>query len=248
MPSSLSDIQVGLSAFYAAAFPSREHVRICDVIKIGEGWESEICGFRMEHEQAGERMSEDLILRIYQGDRAAQKAAREFNGMRRLHQEGFPVPRVSQLVTENSPFGKPFVIMDRIVGRTMADVLAESSQARMLQLLNCFCEMFVQLHALDWRPFVSDPAPYETVGPISLWLSGRREFIHQLRVDAFDPVFDWLGERRSEVPCERLAVIHGDYHPYNVLVRDDGVAFVIDWTNIRVSDFRFDLAWTLLLT
>ena len=38
-----------------------------------------------------------------------------------------------------------------------------------------------------------------------------------------------------------------DYHPYNILIREDGAAFVIDWTNLDVSDYRLDLAWTLLL-
>src|SRR5205823_3819424 len=41
--------------------------------------------------------------------------------------------------------------------------------------------------------------------------------------------------------------IHWDYLPGNVLLRADGAAYVIDWTQIEVSDFRFDLAWTLLL-
>jgi aminoglycoside phosphotransferase (APT) family kinase protein len=38
-----------------------------------------------------------------------------------------------------------------------------------------------------------------------------------------------------------------DYHPYNILLRCDGAAFVIDWTSAQVSDYRLDLAWTLLL-
>jgi aminoglycoside phosphotransferase (APT) family kinase protein len=38
-----------------------------------------------------------------------------------------------------------------------------------------------------------------------------------------------------------------DYHPHNVLVRDDGRAFVIDWPNAAISDYRLDLAWTLVL-
>ncbi len=31
------------------------------------------------------------------------------------------------------------------------------------------------------------------------------------------------------------------------MLRDDGKAFVIDWTSIDVGDFRMDLAWTILL-
>jgi len=43
-------------------------------------------------------------------------------------------------------------------------------------------------------------------------------------------------------------VIHGDFHPANVLLKDDGTAAVIDWGGAAVSDYRTDLAWTLLLT
>ena len=33
----------------------------------------------------------------------------------------------------------------------------------------------------------------------------------------------------------------------NVILKPDGAAVVIDWTQIQVSDPRFDLGWTLLL-
>jgi aminoglycoside phosphotransferase (APT) family kinase protein len=41
--------------------------------------------------------------------------------------------------------------------------------------------------------------------------------------------------------------MHGDFHYQNILLRDDGSAAVIDWTTLRVSDPRMDLAWTLVL-
>jgi len=65
---------------------------------------------------------------------------------------------------------------------------------------------------------------------------------------AFSPVLDWLDERREQVPCRRPAPIHWDFHPGNVILKPDGAAVVIDWTQIQVSDPRFDLGWTLLLT
>ena len=53
--------------------------------------------------------------------------------------------------------------------------------------------------------------------------------------------------RRYEVPCTRPAPVHWDFHPGNVILKPDGAAVVIDWTQIQVSDQRFDLGWTLLL-
>ncbi len=49
------------------------------------------------------------------------------------------------------------------------------------------------------------------------------------------------------MPCGRLAITHGDYHPNNVLLRLDGSPVVIDWGAVAIADPRRDLAWTLLL-
>ena len=70
---------------------------------------------------------------------------------------------------------------------------------------------------------------------------------HSLQNHVFDPALDWLQAKIQDVRFGAPSVIHLDYHPYNVLLREDGAAFVIDWTNAQVSDYRLDLAWTLLL-
>jgi aminoglycoside phosphotransferase (APT) family kinase protein len=107
------------------------------------------------------------------------------------------------------------------------------------------------LHALDWRAFVSDMARYEGQGPyafIDQWLSEAHAALERFPPSGFSRVLQWLEARRDQVPCQRPSPIHWDYHPGNVLLRDDGSAVVIDWTQIGASDSRFDLAWTLLLT
>ena len=62
------------------------------------------------------------------------------------------------------------------------------------------------------------------------------------------PVLTWLRERRDQVLCQRPAIVHWDFHPQNILLRADDTPVVIDWTQIRLSDARFDLAWTLMLS
>jgi Ser/Thr protein kinase RdoA (MazF antagonist) len=63
----------------------------------------------------------------------------------------------------------------------------------------------------------------------------------------FQIVIRWLESRRDLVPCERNAPVHQDFHPDNILEDQDGKLYVIDWTNFEISDYRFDLAWTLTL-
>lgn len=82
---------------------------------------------------------------------------------------------------------------------------------------------------------------------IDQWLNEARGALERFPLPGFLRMMEWLEARREQVPCQHPSPVHLDYHPNNVLLRDDGSAVVIDWTQIGVSDARFDLAWTLLL-
>ena len=56
-----------------------------------------------------------------------------------------------------------------------------------------------------------------------------------------------LGERLRASATGRPAVLHGDYHPLNVLLENGHVSGVLDWTNVQVGDRRADLARTLTI-
>jgi aminoglycoside phosphotransferase (APT) family kinase protein len=106
------------------------------------------------------------------------------------------------------------------------------------------------LHQLDWRPFVDAVAHHHVQAPygcVERSLRHMRDGLAQFSLWGFWPIVEWLEARRGTVPCRQPALVHGDFHPYNILLRPDGSAVVIDWTGFQVTDARFDLAWTLLL-
>ena len=249
IPSGEDEILNALMRLWEDQFPARENIRIQDLMRISDGWENDVYAFTVEYEDAAGQTREDLILRIYPGDDARQKSAREFHTMKRLHGVGFPVPEVLLLACDNSPFGKPCIVMEKIQGRSMGEALGESSDPEKHVLLERFCQLFVDLHALDWRPIASDPLlPGEDSSTlIKRQLSRWQDYAHALQETAFDPVFAWLQEHIPDIRFNRLSVLHWDYHPGNILIREDGAPFVIDWGGVLVSDFRLDLAWTLLL-
>src|SRR6266571_7217187 len=262
-------MQSSLQAYYARAFPANQGLQVKDLIRITAGWESEMYAFDVEYGPAEDRRREALVLRLYPGDHAYAKAAHEFHSMRHLHQAGYPVPSVHILERTNSPFGKPFVIMERIPGQVMGPLLSSARGEQQRELLTRFCVLFVQLHRLDWRPFVNDvardatpvhiPDPRHLVatfvndvtrGPygfVDRSLRRAHDALTQFSLWGFLPIVAWLEERREAVSCRQPALVHGDFHPNNILLRADGAAVVIDWAGLQVSDARFDLAWTLLL-
>jgi len=129
-------------------------------------------------------------------------------------------------------------------------LLFGSHQEKQEELLTLFTELFVRLHRLDWRPFVGDVATDDPGDPhtfVDRELDRWRPYLAGFPQSGFMAVMEWLASRRGQVPCLQPSPIHWDYHPGNVLLRDDGSAVVVDWTQLDVSDSRFDLAWTLVL-
>jgi len=262
----IDDMQSRLQAYCASAFPAKRNVKVSDLTNITAGWESEMYSFDVEYTRPAGRQREELILRLYPRDDGHRKSAHEFYSMSQLRKAGYPVPQVLILERENSPFGKPFVIMERIKGQVLWPVLFGSSAERKQELLTLFCKLFVQLHALDWRsfdcaqdkpfdyaqgkPFADDVAGYDRGDPyafVNRELGRWRSYLARFPESDFVPVVEWLEARREQVPCLRPSPIHWDFHPANLLLRDDGSAVVVDWTQLDISDLRFDLAWTLLL-
>ena len=244
----IDEVLASLVAYYAGAFPGRQGIRISELIPISEGWESDMYAFTLESGPEGARQHEELVLRLYSGADAHIKSAREWRGMGLLHDAGYPVPQVMLLERDESSFGRPFLVMERIHGRQMWPVWFRSPEETQQDLLTLFCRLFVRLHTLEWQPFVQEPASFDALDPYALLdreLDRMRPYVESFPISGFLPVIAWLEERR--VPCRRPSVIHWDYHPANILLREDGSAVVVDWTQVDVSDSRFDLAWTLLL-
>ncbi len=60
------------------------------------------------------------------------------------------------------------------------------------------------------------------------------------------PALDWIVEHRPKKP-ERLAILHGDFHPLNILVLKGKVSGVLDWSTFLIGDPALDVAITRFL-
>ena len=245
------DIQGCLQAYYSNFVAEMVEPQISNLDCISTGWESDIYSFVLEQGVTNQPERKELILRIYSGKGAPHRSAREYHGMNQLHSADFPVPQVLLLERENSPFGKPFVIMEKIDGVLLGPLISRSgTQDNKQELIALFCSLLLRIHQLDWRPFVEDVSKYETDNPFKIIdseLNERRTLCDRCPASGFLPVLEWLEQRRDLVPCSAPSLVHLDFHLTNVLVCADGSPFVIDWGQLDVSDFRFDLAWTSLL-
>jgi hypothetical protein len=101
-----------------------------------------------------------------------------------------------------------------------------------------------------WRPFEDlskNELPRDLHATLNQALTREWQLIRQHSLDGFLPVIEWLRQRCENVPCRQSSLTHGDFHPFNVLIRDHDAMTVIDWTYFRIVDRRLDLANTLMI-
>ncbi|MFW9927107.1 MAG: phosphotransferase family protein [Candidatus Thorarchaeota archaeon] len=229
-------------------FPERKSLRINDFKDITSGWETQIFSFDLEWNSEQSQMQDGLIIRVY-APGISEKAERESGVMNQLQEIGYPVPQVHLIETDESKLGNPFMIMDRINGGTLEDRL-NMPNVDHPKWLKLFSKLFVDLHKLDWTYFVSKVEAKQFDDPffiIKNTLTKYREYLARFKKTELTPILEWLKHRIESVPCKMPSMIHGDFHPMNIMFDEQENPFVIDWGASHVSDYRFDLAWTLVL-
>ncbi len=215
-----------------------------------EGWESEIYAYTLNHGSRSNCVIEQGVMRLLTGADFSG-AQSEFHTLSLLHRAGYPVPEVYALGSPKDGFKHPFILMQRVEGGNFANRFPKSPQDD-LKPLRDFIGLFRSLHTLDWRPYVDSPEEIAPSGQpyfhFDRNLDKFSQYIERSGLKALDPVMAWLEDRRETTACDRASVVHWDFHPNNILEDNDGKLFVVDWTSAEISDYRFDLAWTLALT
>jgi len=232
-----------LEAYLEPLYPDRTGASVVSLDEVNMGWETEIYTFEVDSRKDGDVIKEHRVLRVFQGDGAGHKSAKEYYLMRKLDEAGYPVPRVYSHEETGDAIGKPFIIMERILGTTLDKAYRNENPEELHRGLKRLIELFVRLHRLDVTPFkgiTELPCHDDLVQDNLDWY--RRTAEGQIKW-----LVNWLAERKRYVEPTRQSVVHMDYHGMNVMLREDGSEAIIDWGASRIGDHRMDLGWTLLL-
>jgi len=237
-----------LLEYIGGLHPDREGLTVSQLEDITSGWETELYGYTLEYSEDGIPVSKRLVARLYPGRYAAGKAEKEFRVMGRLREAGYPVPGVHEVETDADPLGVPFLTMDRIEGHSMMDDFLGTPIEELGPHLEAFTKLFVDLHRVDPALVFPESARFEdTPGYLEMALERTARGLDERGPPWLKPVLDWLDEHRHGVSPGRFSVLHGDFHPGNVMARPDGSHAVIDWGASSLGDPREDLMWTVLL-
>ena len=254
MPLSILLIEEKLLVYFQQKFPHRKRTQILNVQSLTKGWETELFSFTYSYQENCEMRGEEFVLRIYPGLSAKDNIKKEFTALKALYKAGYPVPKTHFLELDTSFFGHSFIIMDRIIGSDMGEeffqTLQEGNYEKLQrEFIHPMCNLFVQLHNLDWRILQGENDYKDILKEKNLLnkISRLETRVNREQLSELKPIIHWLKSNCKEIKID-LAINHGDFHPHNIMISDKGEAFVIDWSACSIGDYREDLGWTLLLT
>jgi aminoglycoside phosphotransferase (APT) family kinase protein len=194
---------------------------------LGGGHWAALYAFRLagtSNELAGE-----LVLRVM--PTSDEQALREATIQSAVAAAGFPAPRVHFSAGRDAGLGFPFIVMARAAGMPKLNVL------RLPAILG---RTMAALHALEARP-VAEALARAGVKQEEI-LDGLEERASALTTAGFADGIAWL---RAHKPLAReIAVCHGDFHPFNLMLADGRVSAVLDWAQAMLADPAFDVAYT----
>jgi len=239
-----------LLEYMSQRFPEWSKIAIHNFQDITSGWETEILAFDVMYTHSEKSEKHAWILRAYSGTSGSDIAKYEYGVYKILHSLEYPVPLVILVETDTCWVGKPFIIMDRIIGHTVQNFIQSGDEEDRLRIIKEMSMLNLKLHQIDWSKASGIPEKYYTVKPKDMFLQridGNRNWISSRGVEYLLPLVDWLQLNHDKISFDRYSILHGDFHPMNVLVDTEGNYFVIDWTSARLGDYRSDLAWSMLV-
>lgn len=167
-----------------------------------------------------------------------------------LADEPVAIPRVHGLdASEDTPFGGPFFVMDRLPGeapnvwRQRDRQALEEDWAGPQGVAGDYVTNLAGIHAVDVSDLDRAIAPRGFLQAVDHWQDVQQR-VQLLRDPVVEAAFAWVRDREPDPiePC----LVHGDYRIGNCLVDRGRITGVLDWELSTVGDPRFDLGYMSL--
>lgn len=156
---------------------------------------------------------------------------------RALIAQGFPAPRSNW---HGEIDGFPVELQQRLSGRQAIDLLGTTRGGKTLRAL---ADLQAKLHSLSTDQF--DLPHLDAISFLKDDLELRR---NRVKTSESSGTLDWLQRHASSalMASDDFSVIcHGDFHPLNALVAEDGSIGIVDWTDASLGDRHHDVGRTI---
>ena len=149
----------------------------------------------------------------------------------------YPVARPVWMEEDSDFLGGPFQVMECVAGDTLLNLLLKDHFA-LWWALPQMADVHARLHQMPLEELTVPARPF-----LDRQMEDLQAAVDDYGLRGLAPGVAWLRRRRS--PPAPPCMVHMDYHPGNILMRDGRRAAVLDWSEADIGDRHADLGKAL---
>lgn len=168
------------------------------------------------------------IIKVFSADKPKSDVLNEALNQARVEETGLNIPKITDVKCLED--GRWSITMEHIPGKTLAQLM-EENPAKTDEYLARFVDLQLEMHAKK--------------APLLTKLKDKMS--RKIAMTELSATVRYELNVRLESMPKHAKLCHGDYNPSNVIIRDDGKAFIIDWAHATQGNASADAARTYLM-
>ena len=169
----------------------------------------------------------DLAIKVFDSDYSKADILNEALNQARAEETALNVPRLEEVTKVD---GKWAIVSDFIQGKTIAALMEENPDKK-----DEYMRLFVNLQLLV----------HAQKSPLLTKLKDKMN--RKISQSGLDATTRYELHARLEGMPKHDKLCHGDFNPKNVILTDDGTAYILDWAHATQGNASADAARTYLL-
>ena len=169
----------------------------------------------------------DRCIKVFNEDYSKADILNEALNQARIEETGLNIPRILEVTTVD---GKWAIVTEFIEGKTLAQLMQENPEDA-----DKYMEQFVDLQLEMHRKTCP------MLGKL------KDKMNRKISMSELDATTRYELHTRLEGMPKHKKVCHGDFNPSNVIITEDGTAYILDWAHATQGNASADAARTYLL-
>jgi tRNA A-37 threonylcarbamoyl transferase component Bud32 len=169
----------------------------------------------------------DLAIKVFNEDYSKADVLNEALNQARVEETGLNVPKVVEVTKLD---GKWAIVTQFIPGKTL-DTLMKEHPEKKDEYLNLFVDLQLRVH--------------QQKAPLLNKLKDKMN--RKIAETTLDATTRYELHTRLEGMPKHNKVCHGDFNPSNIIITEDGTAYILDWSHATQGNASADVARTYLL-
>lgn len=169
----------------------------------------------------------DLAIKVFDENYSKSDILNEALNQARVEETGLNIPKVLEVTKVD---GKWAIVSEYIEGKTLARLMEENPDKKD-EYLNLFVDLQLKMH--------------EKKAPLLNKLKDKMN--RKISETSLDATARYELHMRLDGMPKHTKLCHGDYNPSNIIIKEDGTAYILDWSHATQGNASADAARTYLL-